>query len=69
MFILGANGLKEITDAVINSVRQALNSFKDDEKDAIGLAETINSLKKNLRTTQGCWKRTSWELWRTQTRE
>lgn len=52
MIFLGVKSLDEIKESVINAVKNALKSFKDEDAEVIGLTASINDLKKNLRTTK-----------------
>ena len=49
MLFFGANSLNELKESVINAVKQALNSFKDEEADVIKLTATINDLKQKAK--------------------
>ena len=52
MFLFRRIDFEAIKTAVVESVQQALNSFKNQEKDALTLTETINKLKKELTTVK-----------------
>jgi vacuolar-type H+-ATPase subunit I/STV1 len=56
MIFLGKNSLKELKDAVISSVSDAVSSalrgFKNEEEEVIKLTQLINGLKKQVRTTK-----------------
>lgn len=52
MIFLGKNSLVELKNAVVDSVKSALNSLRNDEEQAVTLTQTINDLKKQLRTTK-----------------